>query len=508
MKKSSSTPLFSLSSADIASDDEVDASLSSAGESGFSEPVKSVWSVFPGEVHLVTGMDGKSKESLYTFFTEHSFPIVSFEEASKIIEEERRNDDSEFMEGGIDPGRSVKTFLNLQEMALDESLITLCGIESILERGLKYLSTGEMRRTLMYRALSSSSPVLILDNPLDGLDTASRNTVLSLLRELPRKMLAIVLIAQDTALLEYASHVVYAGRDGIIFTGTVTDFLKTSIRQSSESAAFNDAEFESALLNSGIAQNEAGIKDKETKDHGTRNGSVKEELVKMNNVTVQWDERKVLESVFWTVHKGEHTLVQGTNGCGKTTLLELITGDNQQVYANDVYLFGSKRGSGETIWDIKAKLGIVSYKLHLEYRLVKGYTVEQVVVSGFYDSIGLYTVPLESELCTVRHWLELAGLHTLAGETFSSLSYGEQRAVLILRAVVKHPPLLILDEPCHSLDAKSRDFVLHLLEKIAQTGKTTLIHVTHDTTEILPCEKYLFQFKPGESPMYEVRSLK
>ncbi|HQL05982.1 MAG TPA: hypothetical protein PLU33_12675, partial [Treponemataceae bacterium] len=142
-KVSSAAPLFSLTLSDISS---------LSGTKDFD------WEVFPAEVHLVTGLSGKSKEALYSFFSSMGFPLVSFEEASKIIEQERKNDDSEFMEGGIDPGRSVKTFLNLEEHGYDEKLIALCGIGSILERGLKYLSTGEMRRTLMYRALSSSSP--------------------------------------------------------------------------------------------------------------------------------------------------------------------------------------------------------------------------------------------------------------------------------------------------------------------------------------------------------------
>lgn len=498
-KISSTAPLFSLTLSDISF---------LSGTKDFD------WEVFPAEVHLVTGLSGKSKEALYSSFSSMGFPLVSFEEASKIIEQERKNDDSEFMEGGIDPGRSVKTFLNLEEHGYDEKLIALCGIGSILERGLKYLSTGEMRRILMYRALSSSSPVLILDNPLDGLDSLSRETVITLIKSLPRIGTTLILLTEDTDLLDYASHVFYTDRETILFNGSKEMFLKTDMCMRAENYTFNEESFKTALSTSSTDNKyesrllSGGNKKIRAEYDECSTSADKKELVRMVNVTVQWDGRKVLENVSWTVHEGDHTLVQGSNGCGKTTLLELITGDNQQVYANDVYLFGSKRGSGETIWDIKAKLGIVSYKLHLEYRLVKGYSVEQVVVSGFYDSIGLYTKPLESEVSAALLWLDLAGLRSLSGETFSSLSYGEQRAVLIIRAVVKHPPLLILDEPCHSLDVHSRAFVLNLLQKIADTGKTTLIHVTHDTTEILPCEKYLFQFKPGESPMYELRTLK
>ena len=489
----------------------------------YSFPYSVSWNIFPGDVHLVIGLDGADKKNLSTLFSSLSFPIVSFEEASNVIEEERNNDDSEFIEGGVDHGRCVRTFLNLQEKHLNEKINTICDIEHILDRGLKYLSTGEMKRTLLYKALASSSPLLVLDNPFDGLDTHSRTAMLSAIQILSRNKTAFVIFTEDTNLLDSASHIVYADIDDAnanhtnidhnniehtngehaknVFIGTKEQFLHTDIyrtlaQDALKTGSFDEAGFENIFSTSVRAQTDDAL----YQSHQPQ----KKELVRMVNVTVQWDGRKVLDNINWTVYEGDHTLVQGKNGCGKTTLLELITGDNPQVYANDVYLFGAKRGSGESIWDIKAKLGIVSYKLHLEHRLVRGYTVEQVIVSGFYDSIGLYTKPNKSEIDTAHRWIDLAGMRSLASKNFSTLSYGEQRAVLILRAVVKHPPLLILDEPCHSLDAQSKAFVLALLQKIALIGKTTLIHVTHDPEEILPCEKYVFQFLTGEIPMYRV----
>ena len=187
-------------------------------------------------------------------------------------------------------------------------------------------------------------------------------------------------------------------------------------------------------------------------------------------------------------------------------MLELITGDNKQVYANDVWLFGRKRGTGETIWDIKRHLGIVSYRLHVEYRMVGGADVQSVIISGFRDSIGLYDQPTDSEISAARKWLALAGFSGRERETFSSLSYGEQRAVLIVRAAVKQPNVLILDEPCHGLDERQRQMILDLLETIANTKTTTLLHVTHDATEALPCEKHILELRPGETPMYRILS--
>ena len=217
-----------------------------------------------------------------------------------------------------------------------------------------------------------------------------------------------------------------------------------------------------------------------------------------------WDDHKVLVNLNWEVKKGEHFLVRGPNGSGKTTIMELITGDNMQVFREKVYLFGSRRGSGESIWDIKKHLGIVSYRLHVEYRMVGGTDLQSVIVSGFKDSIGLYEPATDFELAMANAWLKLAGFAGREKESFGSLSYGEQRASLILRAAVKSPRVLILDEPCHGLDENYRGKILDLLETVAETGTTTLLHVTHEPSEVLACEKNILELCPGQSPMYKI----
>ena len=224
----------------------------------------------------------------------------------------------------------------------------------------------------------------------------------------------------------------------------------------------------------------------------------------MNSVNVGWDEHQVLKNFNWSVLPGEHWFIRGPNGSGKTTLLELITGDNKQVFCNDVWLFGNKRGSGESIWDIKKNLGIVSYRLHVEYRMVGGTELESVIISGFHDSIGLYEKKTDTEISAAKKWLKLAGFEGREHESFGNLSYGEQRAILIIRAAVKSPKIMILDEPCHGLDEQYRQKILDLLEKVAESGTTTLLHVTHDPAEVLAAEKHILELCPAEDPMYKI----
>jgi len=227
-------------------------------------------------------------------------------------------------------------------------------------------------------------------------------------------------------------------------------------------------------------------------------------LVELRDVTVSWSDRAVLDGVSWTVGRGEHWLVRGPNGSGKTTLLELLSGDNPQAYREDVSVFGRRRGSGETVWELKSRIGLVSYRLHLEYRYLGDSTLEDVLVSGLRDSIGLYEEPSDSERELARRWLALAGLDGRGRRSFGSLSFGEQRAVLVARAAIKAPELLILDEPCHGLDEAQRRFVLSLMAAIAERGESTMIHVTHDPDEVQPFERHVLELRPGSSPSWGI----
>ena len=482
------------------------------------------WTMNQGENWLVIGPNGGGKAdflnalagtpgikitpnagdemSLFSNTFGTSTEIVSLERAARLIQEERDNDESDYIEGGVDIGRTARMFiaqalwddckkgkpLPPQAYEIDDRPeIELTGIKKILDRGLKYLSTGEIRRTLLARALISGKKLLILSDPFAGLDAQSRKIIFDFVAKQQGILLGM---ERWHEIPDTITHVIEFSNKEISFCGPRTDYeKKLAAKESKAGMTPEEATAFKELFGTQEAPQESS-----------------EPLVQMTNVNVSWSENHVLRDLNWTVNKGEHWLIQGPNGSGKTTLLELITGDNMQVFCNDVKLFGTKRGSGETIWDIKKRLGIVSYRLHVEYRMLGGTSLQNVIISGFRDSIGLYEAAKDSEIALAKKWLALRGFAGRENESFGNLSYGEQRAILILRSAVKSPELLILDEPCHGLDENFRAKILHLMELIGEGSTTTMLHVTHDPTEILPCEKHVLQLCPDKNPMYCIKT--
>ena len=496
------------------------------------------WKMNEGEVWLVIGPNGGGKadflnalsaasglkitpntDGLFSDIFYDSTELVSLERAARLIQEERENDESDYIEGGVDHGRSGRVFIAQalkSEIRLEaEPAIKLCGIEKILDRGLKYMSTGEIRRTLLARALLSGKKLLILSDPFAGLDQQSRTILLDFFDSIAGKSSAdssrphiILGLERWHEVPDAVTHVIEFSEKKVSFCGPRGEYEKL-ISKRAEAAKSSE---EKAKVDFKEGFEELTGKSENTGVHNATSGQLNHTdspqaadiLVEMNDVNVGWDDHQVLRHLNWKLIRGQHWLVRGPNGSGKTTFLELITGDNMQVFSNDVRIFGNRRGSGETIWDIKKRLGIVSYRMHVEYRMLGGTSLLAVIISGFRDSIGLYDQPTDLEIATAKKWLALGGFEGQESENFGSLSYGEQRAILILRSAVKSPEILILDEPCHGLDEQYRAKILQLMELIGKGGTTTMLHVTHDPSEVLPCEKHILELHPDEEPMYKI----
>lgn len=510
-----------------------------------------------GKSHFLNALAGAagitSCPKLFSVF-ENSVELVSLERAAAIIQEERETDESDYVEGGVDIGRIGRVFISepltgriRKGAELPEIVrrietypaIKLCGVENILERGIKYMSTGEVRRTLLARALVSGKQLLILSNPFAGLDVESRAILLNFFNTIAKKQISVssgsgsacasdntsarggtidntgfpnLILAADryTEIPDAITHVLEFEKDVISFCGNRNDYETLLEKRNAEKAKNRDTEkanlFAEVNELSAARETITSTQTQKEKDAAANTPEKIEKvpLIEMNHVNVGWGENRVLVDLTWALHRKEHWLIRGPNGSGKTTFLELITGDNMQVFSNDVRLFGNRRGSGETIWDIKKQLGIVSYRLHVEYRMVGNTTLQNVIVSGFHDSIGLYEKPLDTEIAAALKWLSLGGFAHRQNDSFGNLSYGEQRAILILRAAVKNPPVLILDEPCHGLDENFRQKILDLLEIVAENGNSTLLHVTHEADEVLPCEHHILELLPKQQPMYRI----
>lgn len=436
--------------------------------------------------------------SLYSNIFSDSIEIVSLERAARLIEEERLNDESEFTEGGVDIGRTGRVFIAEgilgpikknaplpEEAKRLESYpaIKLCGIEKILDRGLKYMSTGEIRRTLLARALVSGKKLLILSDPFAGLDMQSRTILLDFFNTIVQKQggdFPHVILGMERwhEIPDAINHVLEFSGKKITFCGKREDYEKLLQERSKEQEKNKDQaksklsdDFSRTLSDTAVLRNES--------EKSEEKGEI---LIEMNHVNVGWDGHQVLSDLSWKLLKGQHWLIQGPNGSGKTTFLELITGDNMQVFCNDVRLFGSKRGSGESIWDIKKHIGYVSPEMHRSYK--RDLPAIRIVASGLMDSIGLYAVPNEQDYEKCRWWLNIFGIAHLAERHFLQLSSGEQRLVLLARAFVKDPQLLILDEPLHGLDLWNRRLTKDIIETFCHRRNKTMIMVTHYETEL------------------------
>lgn len=345
----------------------------------------------------------------------------------------------------------------------------LLQIESFLPRTLLSLSNGERQRIQLARALAQPLRLLILDEPYIGLDAASRQYFHRLLERLLDTNLRVLLLTTRVAELpRHISHLLYVDDCRVAMAGPRAEVLSRSARF--RSTAFTHSARPGSISPLAISK------------RGLRDGSSKAKLIELKNVTVQYGSAVILRNLDWTVRERESWALLGPNGSGKTTLLSIILGDNPQAYVNQVTVFGKRRGSGESVWHLKKRLGWVSPELHLHFD--DSVSVFETVISGFHETIGLFKLPTPRQSAAARRWLWRFGLLELADLPLFSQSAGLQRMTLLARALVKAPRLLILDEPCQGLDAAHRDLIIRNVDGLIRSGSLTVIFVSHRPEEI------------------------
>ena len=352
---------------------------------------------------------------------------------------------------------------------LQQHLYELFHITPLLDKYLILLSSGELRKFKLASSLFGNPRVFIMDNPFIGLDAETRDQVRQLLTMLSREQqLQIILVLSKTdEIPEFITHVVEV--DDMTVLPKVTRSAYLDSRTPTPTAVLREEKRQLILS-------------LPNHSHSTNSS---QEIIAFNDVSIRYGERTILSHLNWQVNSGEHWVLSGQNGSGKSTLLSLVCADNPQAYACDIALFGNRRGSGESIWEIKRRIGYVSPEMHRSYQ--RDIPVLRIVASGLKDSVGLYVQPTEQEKEQCRWWMRIFGIEHLAQRSFLQMSSGEQRLVLLARAFVKDPELLILDEPLHGLDNTNRRLVKDIIETFCQRPGKTLIFVSHYREERPAC---------------------
>jgi len=432
------------------------------------------WKPEAGQIWAIMGSSGSGKSALAAALTgagditsgsvkgtvTHA-GVVSLESQAALIERERLRDDSD-MTDEVSDGTPVREMLN--EVSIDhkllEELINLFRLESLLDRGFRKLSTGETRKVILTRALCSRPEMLIVDGPFEGLDAQTAPLISDILQKISGQVPMLLVINRFDEIPEFVSHI------ALLEKGRLKAKLETG-----DQAAMDLLSQLLHLKTTAIVIPDA------IPSEAPPPLNPDEPLVDIRNASIRYTDNLVFEHLNWRIEAGQHWQLTGPNGSGKTCLLNLITGDHPQCYVNDIFVCGYQRGSGESIWDIKQHIGYVSSALQWDYRV--SISCINVIISGFYDTIGLYTGATDLQKEIAMSWLQILGFENQSTRPFNQFSYGDQRLLLICRAMVKHPHLLILDEPCFGLDDMNRQLVLALIEKICAGSETTVIYVNH-----------------------------
>ena len=359
-----------------------------------------------------------------------------------------------------------------ERQQLKERLYELFHMECLLDKYIITLSSGELRKFQLTKTLFANPRLLIMDNPFIGLDAETRDQLKDLLLLLAkeRDMEIMLVLSKTDDIPAFVSKVIEI-KEG------AEDSEYSEYSEYSEVSAYY-AQQEAVPAHVLSDEKRQALLDLPYHD----NDYQCQRVVAMKQVTIRYGERTILKDLDWTVMNGERWALSGQNGSGKSTLLSLICADNPQSYACDITLFDRPRGSGESIWDIKKHIGYVSPEMHRSYK--RNLPVIRIVASGLMDSIGLYAVPNPQDYERCRWWLDIFGIASLADRPFLQLSSGEQRLVLLARAFVKDPQLIILDEPLHGLDLWNRRLVKDVIETFCQRRNKTMIMVTHYQEEL------------------------
>lgn len=448
----------------------------------FKTPI--MWNINKGEQWAIVGANGSGKSLLANMiqgrialrdldgeikynFTEPLFEAIrtiAFKDIYTMVDgttayyQQRWH--SQDAEGVVTVKEILQPIAPLSEI---EQLFEMLNLTDILDKSIIFLSSGELRKFLLIKVILTHPKLLIVDNPYIGLDSASRKSLDAMFSSMAKinGMQLLLLLSNPADVPEIVTHVM-----------PVKDMECMGARTRQEFIA--DTALHTQLFNYSSVETLLPEKLREASEHQV--------TFRMEDVNIVCGNRTILKNIDWEVKNGEKWALTGPNGSGKSTLLSLVYADNPKSYSNTLYLFDRKRGTGESIWDIKSRIGYVSPEMHLYF--MEDIPLLRIVASGFFDSIGVFRKCTPEQEAIAMEWIKCFGIEDIAHRSFLTLSSGEQRLALLARAFVKDPDLIMLDEPLHGLDVANKERASKIIESFCDRKGKTLVYVTHYTHEI------------------------
>lgn len=388
------------------------------------------------------------------------------------------NDDKLQLIDRISLGETFEDLKNLKQALFSEITLNKFIDEEInhsyfnvltaTKNSLLHSSEGERKQALLNHIISQNPDYIIADNIYGNLDVEKQIAIEKTFDKLSSKTIIIQITNRKEEILPFINDV-YQLKDNRLLNINKEETLQTESVKTFVEALPKAYRPISEAMNS---------------------------LVKFNKVSVKYQERPILDAISWEIKRGEFWQLLGANGSGKSTILSMIYGDNSKAFGQDITLFGFKKGSGESVWDVKRKIGYFSSEMLRGFKRLD--SIANMIVSGFFDSVGLYKEPTNEQIKITEQWLHVLKMYDIRKQNFLDLSKGHQRLVLIARAMVKHPPLLILDEPTNGLDDFDTKLFSELINKIAKETDTAILYVSHRKEAGLNPD-FIFELQARES---------
>ncbi len=461
------------------------------------------WTINKGEQWAVVGSNGSGKSLLaevllgrtackgekikYNFFDEKSeayklehFPVesivkVCFESAYSMADYKNMYYQQRFNSTENEDNPTVEDILKKSTSTKEEFdyWSDRLNLSPLFPKRIIMLSSGELRRFLIASVLIRKPDLIIFDNPFIGLDKQTCVQLNTFFKELGQFQQMIFVVPSLTEIPDVATHVMPV-KDMAFGPAMTVDAFKSD--EAFKNSLFKDVEFPTVELPEPVVEQ-----------------TNYEVVMDMKDINISYPQRTLFKDLNWRILKGEKWALSGPNGSGKSTLLSLLAADNPKAYAQNITLFDKRRGTGETIWDIKKKIGYISSEMHLYFHADQ--TCLRIVDSGFFDTIGLYKKCTEEQEMIAKCWMKMLGIDGIADKPYLKVSSGEQRLVLLARSLVKNPDLLILDEPLHGLDDKNKANARKVIERYCAQPGRTMIYVTHRRNEIPSCVTKFFELQ-------------